>query len=169
MGRIDAARTPRVTPRSRCARSVARAVLVALLSVASLSGCVAPTAPEFLSAPGAEDLDLPFSEAVRVGDLLFVSGQIGNLPGTLELAPGGLEAQARRALDNMAAVLARHGASLADVVKVTVFLDDIGDWPAFNEVYVGYFPGPKPARSALGADGLALGALLEVECIAVAR
>lgn len=96
-----------------------------------------------------------------------MSGQVGNLPGTLDLAPGGLEAQARQALDNLRAILERHGSSLERVVKVTVFLDDIADWPAFNEVYVGYFPKAPPARSALGADGLALGAALEVECIAV--
>jgi len=119
---------------------------------------------EFLGPPASEDLGLPFSEAVRVGDLLMLSGQIGNLPGTMELAEGGIQAEARQALENIRAVLERHGSSMDRVVKCTVMIDDIEQWPALNEVYVTFFPGPKPARSALGADGLALGALVEIEC-----
>jgi 2-iminobutanoate/2-iminopropanoate deaminase len=152
----------------RTRRRALTAVTLPLMWLVLVVGCSAPVEPMFLSPPGAEDLGLPFSEAVRVGNLLFVSGQVGNLPGTLELAEGGLEGQARQALDNMRAVLERHGSSLSRVVKVTVFLDDIADWPAFNEVYVTYFRDKPPARSALGADGLAIGAVLEVECIAVA-
>jgi reactive intermediate/imine deaminase len=110
---------------------------------------------------------LPFSEAVQVGDLLFLSGQIGAVPGTLTLAPGGLEGEAAQAMENIKTVLLRHGSSLDRVVKCTVFLADMRDWPAFNAVYRRYFtPGHYPARSALGASGLALGAKVEVECIA---
>jgi 2-iminobutanoate/2-iminopropanoate deaminase len=109
---------------------------------------------------------LPFSEAVRVGDLLFLAGQLGNEPGTRSLAPGGIAGETRQTMENVQAVLGRHGSSLDQVVKVTVFLADIKDWPAFNEVYVQYFKGPLPARSALGANGLALGARVEVECVA---
>ncbi len=109
---------------------------------------------------------LPFSEAVRAGDFLFLSGQIGNAPGTLEPVPGGIKAEARQAMENTKAVLGRHGASMDDVVKCSVFLADMGDWPAFNEVYRGYFPKHFPARSALGANGLAKGARVEVECLA---
>ena len=126
------------------------------------------TAPEFLSGPKDSALTaLPFSEAVRTGDLLFLAGQIGNVPGKLELVPGGMAAEAEQVMQNVKAVLERHGAGMGDVVKVTVFLADMKDWPAFNKVYVTYFPdGKYPARSAFGADGLALGALVEVECIA---
>src|SRR5690606_31462639 len=108
----------------------------------------------------------PFSEAVRVGDVLYLSGQVGTVPGTGALIPGGIEPEARQTLDNIRAVLERHGSSLDRVVKCTVFLADIRDWPAFNEIYRGCFSYPCPARSALGACGLALGARVEVECIA---
>lgn len=121
-------------------------------------------AAEFLAPPSSEDLGLPFSEAVRVGDLLILSGQVGNLPGTLELAEGGIQAETRQALENIRTVLERHGSSMERVIKCTVMVDDIEEWPAMNEVYVTFFPGPKPARSALGADGLALDARVEIEC-----
>jgi reactive intermediate/imine deaminase len=113
-----------------------------------------------------EGFDLPFSEAVEVNGIVFLSGQIGVTPGTLEVVDGGMEAEARRTMDNIAMTLEAAGLSMADVVKCTVMLDDMADWPAFNEVYVTYFEPPYPARSALGADGLALGAAVEVECIA---
>ena len=108
---------------------------------------------------------LPFSEAVRVGDLLFLSGQLGRKPdGTL---PAEFDAQARQVMDNIGGVLGQAGVDWGDVVKCTVMLDDMANWPAFNTIYVTYFKDGKfPARSAFGADGLALGALLEVECIA---
>jgi len=108
----------------------------------------------------------PFSDAVRVGNLLFLSGKIGVLPGTRTLAEGGIEGESRQTMDNIKATLERWGSSLEQVVKCTVMIDDIDEWGAFNEVYVEYFPGNKPARSAFGADGLALGAAVEVECIA---
>jgi reactive intermediate/imine deaminase len=128
---------------------------------------IAPGEPEFLSSPQTESLGLPFSEAARVGDLIFVSGQIGNQPGSLELVPGGIQAEARQALENISAVLGRHGSSLERVAKCTVFLLDMAEWPALNEVWVQYFPN-KPARSALAASGLAKGARVEIECIAAA-
>lgn len=103
----------------------------------------------------------PYSEAVRVGDLLIVSGQIGVKPG----APAAFEAEAHQVMDNIAAVLGRHGSGMNDVVKCTVFLADMGRFAVFNEVYVPYFkPGRLPARSALGVNNLANGAQLEVEC-----
>ncbi len=107
----------------------------------------------------------PFSAAVRVGDTLYLSGQIGTGPdGTL---PQGIEAQTRQTMDNVGAVLARAGLGFDDVFRCLVMLENMADWPAFNRVYVGYFkPERLPARSALGADGLALGALVEVECTA---
>lgn len=140
-----------------------------VLLVLLLAGCVAPSAPEAVHYPAAplNGQAMPFSEAVRVGDLLFVAGQVSNQPGTRTIVPGGITAEARQAMENMKAVLERHGSSLDRVVKVTVFLADIKEWPAFNEVYVQYFRGKLPARSALGANGLALGAKVEVECIAM--
>lgn len=143
-----------------------RAVLP-LFVVAALAACRAAGAPpQFFPAPPGPLQGLPFSEAVASNGLLFVAGQIGNLPGTLQLAPGGIRAEAQQALANMQAVLERHGASLRDVVKCTVFLADIAEWPTFNEEYRKVFTTPFPARSALGANGLALGARVEVECIA---
>ena len=122
--------------------------------------------PRFFSIEPATGAPPPFSEAVQLGDVLYVSGQIGNLPGTLKLAPGGIVPEARRALENMREVLERHGSSLGSVVKCTVFLADIAEWAAFNEVYREYFRAALPARSALAASGLALGARVELECVA---
>lgn len=118
-----------------------------------------------LNTPEMQKLDLPFSDAVRAGPLLFVSGKIGNIPGTLTLAEGGIGAETRQTLDNIKASLERYGASMDDVVKCTVFLADINEWAAMNEVYKTYFNN-KPARSALGVSGLALDARVEIECIA---
>jgi 2-iminobutanoate/2-iminopropanoate deaminase len=120
-------------------------------------------AVEHIGQPMLGEQRLPFSSAVRVGDLLILSGQLGNTPdGKL---PAGMEAQARQAMENIGAILKGQGLGFGDVVKCTVMLDDMKDWPAFNKVYVTYFPdGKYPARSAFGADGLALGALVEVEC-----
>lgn len=122
----------------------------------------------YLTTPGQEGLNLPFSEAVRIGDMLILSGQVGVLPGTLTLVEGGIQAEARQTLENIKTVLERHGSSMERVVKCTVMLDDIDEWGALNEVYSEYFPVFKPARSAFGADGLALGAKVEIECWAMA-
>lgn len=135
-----------------------------------LFGCQ-PQAPKteiehYLSKEMA-DLNLPFSDAVRVDNMLYLSGVVGMVPGKMELVPGGLEAESKQVMENIKTVLEASGSSLENVVKVTVFIDDIALWGDFNKVYVEYFPGKKPARSALGADGLALGAAIEVECIAV--
>ncbi len=121
---------------------------------------------EYLLMPGMEDMDLPFSSAVRVGNLLFLSGMLGNKPGTIELAEGGIQGETRQTLDNIKRVVEQFGSSMDKVVKCTVFLADIAEWGAMNEVYKTYFPNP-PARSALGASGLALDARVEIECIAV--
>jgi reactive intermediate/imine deaminase len=123
--------------------------------------------PVFLNSEEAAARNLPFSEAVRAGGLLYLAGQLGTAPGKLELVPGGIEAEAAQALANVKAVLEHNGSSLRKVVKCTVFLADMKDWPAFNAVYRTAFTPPFPARSALAASGLALGAKVEVECIAV--
>lgn len=121
---------------------------------------------EHFSAGSDSERQLPFSDAVRVGNLLFLSGKIGNVAGTMELAPGGIRGETRQTLENIKASLERAGSSLGEVVKCTVFLADIDEWAAMNEVYVEYFPENPPARSALGTSGLALGARTEIECIA---
>lgn len=126
-------------------------------------------AVEFLNSGKVLPTNLPFSEAVRVGNTLYLSGQIGIAPGTLKLVPGGVREEARQVMENIRTTLEAHGRSMRDVVKCTVMLADISEWAAFNEVYKTYFSAPYPARSALGANGLALGARVEVECIAVAR
>lgn len=138
--------------------------VVALLVAAAL----AADQPQFLNSPRAVELDRPFSEAVRAGDFLFLSGQIGEIPETGKLAEGGLEAEARQTLINIKRVLEANGSSLGEVVKCTVFLADIAEWPAFNTVYRQFFQKPYPARSALAASGLAMNARVELECIAYA-
>lgn len=111
-------------------------------------------------------LGLPFSDAVIVDNMMYLSGQIGNIPGTLELAPGGIEAEAHQTMKNIQKVLEANGSSFDHAVKLTIMMADIGEWAQFNEIYKQYFPGKKPARSAFGANGLALGARIEIECIA---
>jgi 2-iminobutanoate/2-iminopropanoate deaminase len=112
---------------------------------------------------------LPFPDGVRVGDLVILSGQIGIKPGTLDLAPGGIEAEARQTFENLRLTLAAHGLLLSDIVRVQVMLADMGEWQRFNKIYLEYFPDAAPARSAFGASGLALGARVEIEAFAVRR
>ena len=118
--------------------------------------------------PMAESLDslkLPFSEAVRVGPMLYLSGAMG-IDATGALVPGGIEAETRQALANIRSVLERHGSSMDRVVKCTVMLADMGEWAAMNHVYVEHFSTDLPARSAFGVSCLALGGRVEIECIA---
>lgn len=117
----------------------------------------------------SEDMQLPFSEAVRVGHMLYLSGQLGFDPETSSLVEGGIGPETRQTLDNIKATLEKHGSSMAEVVKCTVFLADINEWAAMNAVYITYFPTNPPARSALGSSGLALGARTEIECMATVK
>lgn len=119
---------------------------------------------EFLTSGGS---DLPFSEAVRVGNTLYLSGQVGLDSSTGKLAPGGIKGETKQTLENIKRVLEKHGAGMSNVVKCTVMLADIAEWGTFNEIYVTYFKPPMPARSAFGASGLAINSRVEVECIAV--
>jgi len=120
---------------------------------------------EFLARPGAQG---PFSEAVRAGDIVFLSGVIGS-DSTGKLVPGGIGPETQQSLENVKAALARNGLTMDRVVKCTAMLADIAEWPAMNRVYAAFFPGPKPARSAFAASGLVFGARIELECIAAAR
>lgn len=128
-----------------------------------------PTPVNVLRSDAVLRPELPFPDGVQIGPLIILSGQIGVRPGTLELVPGGIEAESRQLFDNLARVLAAHGGSLADVVRVQVMLADMADWPRFNAVYREFFPDAQPARSAFGANGLALGARVEIEAFAVRR
>jgi len=133
----------------------------ALFSVASFA-----TADDvkFLNVSGTVARDLPFSEAVQVGDMVYLSGQVGVKPGSMTLVEGGIRPEAKQVMENIQAVLVKNGLSLRDVVKCTVMLADIGEWATFNEVYREYFSAPFPTRSAFGTSGLGLGARVEVEC-----
>ena len=112
---------------------------------------------------------LPFPAAVRAGDTVYVSGQIGIVPGELRLVDGGLEAEARQALDHLRDALEAAGSALDRVVKCTVYFADIGDFARFNEIYRDYFRTHQPARSGVAVKALALGARIEIDCIALTR
>ncbi len=139
------------------------AIATGVLMMTSAADAQTRPPVEHFGKPALNGQALPFSDAVRVGDVLYLSGQLGIGPdGKL---PEGIEAQTRQTLDNIGAVLKRAGLTHADVFHCTAFLADMKDWPAFNKAYVPYFPaGKMPARSAFGANGLAPGALLELEC-----
>jgi len=108
-----------------------------------------------------------YSQAVRAGDFLFLSGQIAIDPATKEVVAGGIEAETRRVLDNLTAVLEAGGATRADVVKITAYLADMQDFAAFNAVYVSYFPEQPPARATVAVAGLPRGVRVEIDAIAL--
>ena len=107
----------------------------------------------------------PFSAAVIANGMIYLSGQVG-ADSTGKLPAGGIGPETKQAMENIKALLAQQGATMEDVVKCTVFLADMQEWGAMNEVYVTFFPTHRPARSAFGANGLALGARVEIECLA---
>ncbi len=164
-GRVasDGTRTGRSFPWSRENMTIRnRTLLLAVAGLLSLpvSGVLADDdGIEFLNSGKVLPTNLPFSEAVRVGNTLYLSGQIG-------IVPGGMPEEAKQTMENIRISLEAHGYQLSDVVKCTVMLADIAEWGSFNQVYRTYFTDRFPARSALGASGLALGARVEVECIA---
>jgi 2-iminobutanoate/2-iminopropanoate deaminase len=124
---------------------------------------------QFIQSRGTKDAGLPFSDAVRVGDVMYFSGALGNVPGTMQVVPGGIEPETRQMFQNIARALEQNGLSFDDVFKCQVFLADMNEWAAFNRIYVEYFkPDRLPVRSALGANGLALGARVEMEITAFA-
>jgi 2-iminobutanoate/2-iminopropanoate deaminase len=148
----------------------AKALMQALILPLAAAGCGAAhhqpeTAPtvQYLTPYGP--VTRPFSPAVRVGNMLYLAGQIGtsaNAGG--RVVPGGIEAETRQALDNIKDVLQKTGSSMDRVVKCTVMMADMAEWDRMNTIYTTYFPVNKPARSAFGANGLALGARVEIEC-----
>ena len=148
--------------------------LLAVLTLAVMLSCATSDSqespgdgtPEFINL--VDPWPYPFSSAVRVGDMLYLSGQVGTRieNGAPVLVSGGIDAEARQTMENIKAIVERGGSSMDRVVKCMVMLADMSEWPRFNEIYASYFPGPKPARSAWGANGLALGARVEVTCFA---
>lgn len=148
------------------------ALLAAGAALGFQAGCASQApAVTHLNSGKVLPTGLPFSEAVRVGNTVYLSGQLGNVPGPgpIKLAPGGMAGKAKQVMDNIQTALQAHGLSMAHVVKCTVMLADMSEWGAFNDVYKTYFSGNFPARSAFGSNGLAFNARVEVECIAAWR
>src|SRR5690349_10690068 len=147
-----------------------------LLAVALIAAIAAPAAAKAQGAPNKQVYNAPnarpggvLSPAVRVGDVLFLSGALGTKPGGGGLAEGGIQGQTRQALENLKASLALAGANMSDVAKCTVFLSDVANFQGMNKVYREFFPTDPPARSTVAVAALVLpGSLLEIECTAVA-
>lgn len=143
--------------------AIALAAALALLAAPASAGKAPPPPTGPIFTPSA--MPYPFSSAVRVGDVLYLSGEIGATDDFKAMVPGGVGPETERIFARMSQTLARHGLGLDDLFKCTVFLADMKDWPEFNAIYARQFkPGRYPARSALGANGLALGAKVELEC-----
>lgn len=142
-------------------------IVLALGALLAIVGGARAQDRQVIRPPGTV-AGLPLSPAIRVGNMLYLSGQIGIVPGTPQLADTGITGQTRQALENVKALLAYSGSSLERVVKCTVFLSDIRDFAAMNAVYATYFPKDPPARSTVAGSGLALGARVEIECMATA-
>jgi len=137
--------------------------------IADVEGVEASYAPdvEYYNAPTVAGMDLPFSKAVLVGDTIYLSGELGVDPATNALAPGGAGPETTQIFENIERTLDEFDADLSDVVKCTVFLGDMADYGEMNAAYAAALPSPKPARSTFGVNGLALGAALEIECLAI--
>lgn len=137
-----------------------------LLLVTLLMACSPKESPIFHTTHEPKKVNAPFSDAVQVGNTFFLSGQVGMDHSTRKLVSGGIKAETQQTLENIKAVLQYHGMDMKDVVKCTVILADIEDFSAFNKVYTKYFP-QKPARTTFAAKGLAVGAKIEIECVAI--
>ena len=154
-------------------RATLRAAVLLSVATAVTSACAGRTPPPALAHFGASaaarfDSTRPFSAAVRMGDVLFISGTLGTDAGG-RLVPGGIQPETRQLMENIKAAVEGAGSTMSRVAKCTVFLTDLRDWPAMNEVYVTYFPGARPSRTAVGVKELLFGARVEVDCIAAAR
>jgi reactive intermediate/imine deaminase len=139
-------------------------MLLALCTMIGFTSAMAASTPEIF--PSKKYPDYPFSEAVAYNGVLYLSGDLGLGPDG-KLVAGGIGPESRQTMENIKATLKRHELDMGDIIKCTVFLADITDWPEFNKVYASYFEkGRYPARSALAAAALALGARVELECMA---
>jgi 2-iminobutanoate/2-iminopropanoate deaminase len=147
---------------------------VVLAAALLLSACVSVDVDEAALTPDVSyntgqpiaGQTLPFSRAVRVGHMLYLSGELGIDPATNALVPGGTRAETTQIFRNYERTLAEYGAGLSDIVKCTVFLGDMADYGEMNAAYAAALPDPKPARSTVGVNGLGFSAALEIECIA---
>lgn len=142
-----------------------RLSLLLVTSVLATTAAAQQPDKQVIRLPGSLP-GLPFSTATRVGNVLYLSGQIGTLPGSRQLADTGIAGQTQQTLENIKTVLAHAGSSMDRVFKCTVFLVNIADFAKMNEVYATYFPKDPPARSTVAGSGLALGARVEIECLA---
>lgn len=140
--------------------------MIAVAAVVLVPAVAHAQAPQFLNTNPQSTA--PFSSAVKVGNMLYLAGQLGTDKG--KLVEGGIGPETKQALTNIKTVLEANGSDMEHVVKCTAFLADMKEWPAMNEVYRTMFTAGKyPARSAFGSTGLALDARLEIECIAVVK
>ena len=147
-----------------------RTLALAGLAAIGVNGGAFAAPAQYFQSDANKALNRPFSDAVRVGDMVYLSGQIGAAPGEDKVVAGGIETETRQAMENIRLILATQGFGFDDVVKCTVMLSDMSRWGDFNKIYVSYFrPGHYPARSAFGANGLAKGASVELECWAKAK
>ncbi len=141
-------------------------IAISLAMLFAFSACESSgNTPIFHASHEAKKQNAPFSDAVEVGDMLYLAGQVGMDHSVRKLVDGGIQAETKQSIENIKAVLEHHGSSLDSVVKCTVILSDINDFAAFNEVYKTYFPN-KPARTTFAASGLAVGAKIEIDVIA---
>ena len=141
------------------------ACIMAALSAAPVF-CQAESVSGLRHSENAKTAIGPYSQSVKAGDFLFVSGQIPLKPGAAAIEAGTVEDQTRQVLENIKRILAAAGASLSQAVKMTVYVTDINHYAAVNKVYAEYFPAPAPARACLGVKELVKGALVEMDCIA---
>ena len=123
---------------------------------------------EFYNSEMTKKLDFPFSDATIVNNVIYVAGQVGNIPGTNELVPGGIRKETMQTMKNIEGVLTALGSSMDKVFKCTCMLSDISEWGQMSEEYIKFFKDDKrPSRSAFAGTGLALGAKVEIECWAI--
>lgn len=148
--------------------------IITLLTVAifSVSLCMAQKSTSnaeaiYIESEEFSALNLPFSEAVILDDVIYVSGQLGNIG--LQLVEGGIIPETRQAMMNIQSILEQNGSSMDNVIKCTCMLADMTQWSDLNKEYIKFFPNNKPARSAFGTSGLALGARVEIECMAYVK
>ena len=139
-------------------------LIVFLFGLCFLLSCQSQQKVEYLQTEKFAKQNMPFSEAVRVGNMLYLSGQVGNIPGEMNVVPGGIGHETRQTMENIKEVLERYGSSMDQVVKCLCMLEDINEWAEMSGEYVKFFPNHKPARSAFAGSGLAIGAKVEIEC-----
>jgi reactive intermediate/imine deaminase len=141
-------------------------LIVFLFGLCFLLSCQSQQKVEYLQTEKFAKQNMPFSEAVRVGNMLYLSGQVGNIPGEMNVVTGGIGHETRQTMENIKEVLERYGSSMDQVVKCLCMLEDINEWAEMSAEYVKFFPNHKPARSAFAGSGLAIGAKVEIECMA---